>query len=578
MEKKNQFDFSDPTNLRKKAEEYINSMPGSSAVTEADMIKLIFELQVHQIELLMQNEELQVAKNRAELAEKKYTGLYESAPSGHLTLSKEGDILDLNNSAIQLLQKNRSQLLNTRFSIIIPETSYVIFFDFFDRVFKSHQKESFEMVLNPTGNMPVYLNIDGIISEDHEFCLLTMTDITKSKQAEESIYELKLAKEALKFKQNFLANVSHEMRTPLTGILGIIDLLENTRLSSSQKEYIYALKLSSENLREIINQVLDYSKIEAGKTKLSPKLFAPGVLLDETLVLHQGIVKPEVQFSISADSRIPEFVFADEGRIRQIINNFISNALKFTNKGSVILNSELISVNDYGKQIIIKISVTDTGMGIPKAMQNKLFVPFSQIDDHDSRHFEGTGLGLSICKALANLMGGEIGVTSTYHKGSSFWFTFPALVDTVKDENIITRGIPLVPFTDDYVGPQPGLRILYAEDKAINQKVVSLILESMGHVVTIAGNGQIALQLYEPGKFDLILMDIQMPVMDGITAMKKLRESFTDLPPIIGLSANAFEGDRDKYMNMGLDDYLTKPFERNEFNKITTGLLSKHPS
>lgn len=578
MKKQDDFDFSDHANLRKKAEEYINTAPGSTAVTEADMIKLIFELQVHQVELLMQNEELQMAKDRAELAEKKYSELYESAPSGHLILSKEGDIVDLNNSALKLLQKKRSQLINTRFALNIPGVLPDEFADFFTRVFKSHNKETCEVILHPTGNSPVYLNIDGIISKDNEFCLLTMVDISKSKLAEESLYELKLAKEAINFKQNFLANISHEMRTPLTGIMGIIDILEGTTLTPAQKEYIHTLKLSSENLREIINQVLDYSKIEAGKTKLKPTLFASSVLLDETLILHQASVKPEVVFSTLPDPRIPEFICADESRIKQIVNNFISNALKFTNVGSVVLSSEWVSANDDGKQIIIKISVTDTGMGIPKEMLNKLFVPFSQIDDHASRNFEGTGLGLSICKALVALMGGEIGVTSTYHKGSTFWFTFPALIEPAREEITKTNGTPVLSEKNDHDHPKLSLNILFAEDKEVNQKVIGLILESMGHVVTIAGNGQQAVRMYEPGKFDLVLMDIQMPVMDGITAMKKLRESYSDLPPIIGLSANAFEGDRDKYMVLGLDDYLTKPFDREEFIKITSRILSKNTS
>ncbi len=567
MKKRSDLRISEKNKLRNKAEALLKTMnfKNKPDASESDILNAIHELQVYQIELQMQNEELMLAKIRAELAEKKYTELYESAPSGYLTLSKEGDILELNKSAAAMIHKDRSKLINNRFALFISEETRGIFTQFFDKVLNSHRKENCEVVLKTEGNAPVYIYIDANASNDNEFCLLTMVDITKSKEAEKTMFQLKVANEAIKFKQNFLANISHEMRTPLTGILGIIDILEHTELTPTQQDYFKTLKHSSENLRIIINQVLDYSKIEAGKVKLKPTLFSLKELLSEAEALYRGSVKPDVNFSSKSDPEIPDLIFADDNRIMQIINNLVSNALKFTSKGSVVLRSRLLSPNPGGKQIMIKIEVADTGIGIPEGMRNKLFVPFSQIDDKDTRKYEGTGLGLSICKELVILLGGEIGVNSEYHKGSTFWFVFPALLT----ESATSTVIPVKRSSlNKKISNKHRLNILFAEDKVVNQKVISLILSSMGHTVTIAGNGQQALSLYKPGQFDLILMDIQMPVMDGITATRKLKESFEYLPPIIGLSANAFEGDREKYMVLGMDEYLTKPFEKEEFEEL----------
>ncbi len=576
MKKQTDSRFPNKSTLRQKAEAKLKTtrLNNKPPASETDILEEVHELRVHQIELQIQNEELILARDRAELAEKKYTELYESSPSGYLTLSKEGDILELNDSAARMIHKERSTLINNRFALFISEETQGDFIRFFDRVLKSHQKESCEAVLKRPDNTLLYINIDAITSKDKEFCLLTMVDITKSKEAEKSLFKLKVANESIEFKQNFLANISHEMRTPLTGILGIIDILEHTELTQTQRDYLDTLKHSSMNLREIINQVLDYSKIEAGKVKLKPSLFELKKLLAETKILHKGSVKPGVHFSTQSDFNIPGLICADENRIQQVINNLVSNALKFTNTGSVVLSSKLLSPRPLSKEVMIKIAVTDTGIGIPDELQGKLFVPFSQIDDKNTRKYEGTGLGLSICKELVTLLGGKIGVTSEYHKGSTFWFVFPALLTATSASISKSVDQPGRSFSNHKINNKHSLNILFAEDKVVNQKVISLMLTSMGHQVTLASNGEQALNSYKSGEFDLILMDIQMPVMDGITATRKLKERFERLPPIIGLSANAFEGDREKYMVLGMDEYLTKPFNKEEFVELTTKLIN----
>jgi PAS domain S-box-containing protein len=389
-------------------------------------------------------------------------------------------------------------------------------------------------------------------------------DITYRKQAEEAQQHLQIARQTIRFKQNFLANMSHEIRTPLTGVLGMIEILEHTQLDMQQKDFIHTLKTSGENLKEIIDQVLDFSKIEAGKISINPVTFQFTSLTGDARSLYRNNRKKGVKLLTDTDPKIPPYIKADKYRLTQILNNLVSNALKFTHAGSVEIRSQLESSQPENHKIVIRIEVKDTGIGIPESMQGQLFTPFTQVDDADTRSYEGTGLGLSICKQLVEIMGGKIGAISEQGKGSTFWFTFPAMAAEV----------PTSALKDNNSGtPKRRIGILLAEDKVVNQKVISLMISSMGHNIHIACNGQKALEMFEPGKFDLILMDIQMPVMDGVTATQKLKEKYDNLPPIVGLSANAFEGDREKYMALGMDEYITKPVKKEDFEELIRKLI-----
>ena len=412
----------------------------------------------------------------------------------------------------------------------------------------------------------VWVQISGCITEyDAQNKPLIMAgtqqDITDRKQKEDLEKEMQVARKSIEFKQNFLANMSHEIRTPLTGVLGMIEILSTTELTPLQKEHLNTLKHSSENLREIINQVLDFSKIEAGKAKLKIKTFAFEQLATDARKLFDSICTRNIRFNSFINFDIPEIISADQGRINQIVNNLVSNAVKYTQEGEVLFKAYALQKDASNQLIKIKIEIQDTGLGIHPSKHSRLFTPFSQIDEKDTRSIDGTGLGLAICKELSKLHGGEIGFESQPGKGSTFWFTFLA-----------HYGLEINPEQSQQEHESKettvNLDILFVEDKAVNQKVAKLMLESLGHKVTLASNGQEALDLFKPGLFDLILMDIQMPVMDGITAVKNLRGSYQKLPPIVGLSANAFEGDRERYMEQGMDEYLTKPFSSDDLNRI----------
>jgi two-component system, sensor histidine kinase and response regulator len=514
--------------------------------------------------------ELELAKEIALQNEQMYRSLLLTVPDIIVRTDLQGTITFVNDQAIKIMGNNfHGEIVGRNMLSFIAEEDVARAAEYSNLMFEGPVGVK-EYKINLDGIRYIQADINGEVLRDKNGNPMGMVyivrDITERKMMEQEKQQKELlekkiavAEESLKFKQNFLANMSHEIRTPLTGVLGMIDILEQTQLNENQKDYLNTIKSSGENLREIINQVLDYSKIEAGKINIKPIVFQFRSVSQNTEILFGNNVKKGVNLTSHIDPEIPEYIRADLFRISQVLNNMVSNALKFTPEGSVTIHSRLETPTNEHGQVVIKIEVKDTGIGIPESLQKKLFTPFSQIDADDARAYEGTGLGLSICKHLVELMGGKIGVRSQENSGSTFWFTFPATISSAPHRGKKER-------TENEI--MPKLRILLAEDKVVNQKVITLMLTAMGHEVEIASNGLQALECFVPDKFDLILMDIQMPVMDGVTATRLLKEKFKTLPPIVGLSANAFEGDREKYMALGMDEYLTKPVKKDDFMSL----------
>jgi signal transduction histidine kinase/DNA-binding response OmpR family regulator len=377
------------------------------------------------------------------------------------------------------------------------------------------------------------------------------------KKVEEEMQRSKLmAEESAKAKSDFVANMSHELRTPLSAILGFADLIKKTPLNNEQKEYLEAINSSGQNLLTVINDILDLSKLDAGKFSIEHIDFRVPELIHSLQLMFAGKAKDkDLAFSCQADVALQHPVSGDPKKLTQILINLIGNAIKFTDEGSIAVSCKLINHNqDYS---IVEFSVKDTGIGIPEHKQESIFERFTQADTDTTRKYGGSGLGLSIARQLVTLLGGTLSLQSESGKGTEFSFSLPFLSASKEstDENIKKNTtIPVL----------ATKTILVVEDSIMNQKLARIILHNNGFEVTIAENGQEAIDKLKEKEFDLILMDIQMPVMDGCLATCIIRNELKLTTPIIAMTAHALDGEKEKCIREGMNDYLAKPFKEED--------------
>jgi PAS domain S-box-containing protein len=547
------------------------------------------ELVIANKELAFQN--IEKEKRAAELRIANYArSIIEASLDPLFTINLDGKITDLNKASVNVIGKSRKKIIGTDFFSYFTEPQKAR--DVYKEIFELGFVVDYPLTIKNKVLTDVLFN--GSVFKDYENTVVGVVvvarDITEQKSIEKELTEAKefaeqatktakeakrkaesatrIAEIAVKAKQQFLSNMSHEIRTPMNAIIGFTKVVLKTDLSAKQKEYLHAIKMSGDALIVLINDILDLAKVDAGKMTFEQTPFKMALSISAMIHLFETkIQEKNLKLVKEYDSRIPEVLVGDPVRLHQIILNLISNAVKFTTKGQITV--KVILLNEDDEKVTIEFAITDTGIGIAEDKVKKIFENFQQASSSTSRLFGGTGLGLAISKQLVEAQNGTIVVKSKIEMGSTFSFVLsflktnePAQLDTC-DENLDIE--------------IKNVRVLVVEDIALNQLLMKTLLDDFGFERDIAANGRIALEKLQTNTYDIILMDLQMPEMNGFEATEYIRKKMKSKIPIIALTADVTTVDLEKCKAVGMNDYIAKPVdERLLYSKILS--LVKKPS
>jgi PAS domain S-box-containing protein len=569
--------------LRRRAEEQLGEEPGTAhpAGKGEEPLRLSHELQVHQIELEMQNAELCQARDDVATLLEKYTDLYEFAPVGYFTLDRIGTILSVNFTGAGLLGLERSRLLGRRFGLFVTDEARPAFNAFLGKVFTGPAKEACEVALLKEGNAPLCVQIEGVAAVSGRECRIALIDITERKRAEEVLSLAKEAAEASdRAKSQFLANMSHELRTPMTGILGMLQLALEEELAPVPRGFLETTQSSARSLLRILNDNLDMAKIEEGKLAIEEKPFSPRrCITHANNIIASEVRRKGLAFAVSVAEEVPDRVVGDSLRLRQVLINLIGNAVKFTEVGKVEVRVTAGKATSDGKREFT-FAVTDTGIGIADDKKDLLFRAFSQVDDSHNRRYSGTGLGLAICREIVELMGGTIGFESTEGVGSTFSFTIPLGETELKSYPLHAADSMSTETTSPAPEGERIPRLLLAEDDPTIRKALGLLFKRAHYDLDFAEDGLQAIEMWEKGRYDLVLMDVQMPRLNGFEATKAIREQERERgghTPIIAVTAHCLKEDEDKCLAAGMDAFIAKPLDFKKCVQLIRQIIGQKP-
>jgi PAS domain S-box-containing protein len=525
--------------------------------------ELAAERETTNLKLLTEIDERRTVERNLRLSESKLNSIFDSAPEGIVVIDTRGIIIQANVAAADMFGFALSELLGQNVGILMAAGNRARH----TQDINTYLHTGIQHMLNRPrvvdgsrkdgSTFPLRLSVTETRVDDELYFTGVMQDFTQIKANEAQLIEARnKAEVANRLKGEFLANMSHEIRTPMNGIVGMTQQVLDTELQPQQREHLTLAKESANHLLFIINDILDFSKIESGALELETARIMSEQILRHTVKSVRGMAEHKgLRLHHTCTPAVPQEVMADPVRLRQILTNLMGNAIKFTHDGEVAVHMDADPVAADGS-LTLHVRVSDTGIGFDPAKAEALFKPFEQADGTITRSYGGTGLGLAISRSLVTLMGGSISATSTPGKGSTFTFSVRC---TLPKGDETQFGKSDGGDADHNVG---ALNILLAEDHPINQKLAGLLLSKMGHRFVLAENGQVALDMLAQENFDLILMDVMMPEMDGPTAVGELRQREAGTgrhTPVLMVTAHAMTGDRERFLENGADGYVSKP-------------------